>query len=170
VLKTYSPLSSAVSCEFPERLAAVTSEHDITVCETYLRGGVPHVVLSHLFWDFRVHFAVRWMIREINAPPVALLEVVDWNYAHQLPQVFVYVTGNMSLSLVEPAQFNRMIEKVFRSIVTAQHLGRLAMSQKLISDGICTKSSSSRYNTALSSAAVHSSLGLEAAMIRSCEI
>jgi len=134
VLKSYSPLSSAVAPEFPERLAAVTAEHELTVCETYLRGGVPHVVLSHLFWDFRVHFVVRWMIREVNAPPVALLEVVDWDNSQPLPQVFVYVTGQMSLALVEQSNFNRMVEKVFRSIVTAQHLSRLATSQKLISD------------------------------------
>lgn len=92
------------------------------------------MVLSHLFWDFRVHFAVRWMIREVNAPAVALLEVVDWNSGYQLPQVFVCVTGHTSVTLVEKSQFNRMVEKVFRSIVTAQHLSRLATSQKLISD------------------------------------
>ncbi|MBS1957724.1 MAG: hypothetical protein JST89_26295 [Cyanobacteria bacterium SZAS-4] len=133
MLKSYSPLSSAVSCEFPERLAAVTSEHEITVCETYLRAGIPYVVLSHLLWDFRVHFAVRWMVREVNAPAIALLEVVDGNHGLP-PQVFVHVTGPMCVKLVPHAQFNRMVEKVFRSIVTAQHLSRLATNQKLVSD------------------------------------
>lgn len=133
MLKSYSPLSSAVAVEFPERLSAVTSEHDITVCETYLRAGVPYVVLSHLLWDFRVQFAVRWMLREVNAPAIALLEVVDGNHG-LLPQVFVHVTGPMSVKLVPHAEFNRMVEKVFRSIVTAQHLSRLATTQKLVSD------------------------------------
>lgn len=130
-----SPLSSSASPTLPERLSAVTPQHDITVAETYLRNGIPHIVLSHLLWDFRIHFAVRWMSREVNQLPVALLEIVGGVYdGNQVPQIFVYVTGRKSVSLVPEPLFNRMVHNVFRTITSNQSVSRIAANQKLVND------------------------------------
>ncbi len=132
----YAPLiSPAVSPFLPERINVVSAGDEIAVSELYLRGGIPHIALTHLLWDMRIHFKIRWVSRQ-NTRIIALLEVIEGTFGRpeHPAQVFVYVPSKRRVSLVPNAEFTRALQVVCSDIMSRQHYNSTIARQRFMDD------------------------------------